>query len=241
MNVAVLIGLLAGTVLFAWLFRKPIHRVPWVFYLIAIALDLLLFLNSATTLPLWLVKVISVLMQRGGLGVAFFILVMWIGVFPRNGKVSKVFRPIRGELSIIACILIAGHMAQYMSTYLPLIISGSAVKTTVMGAFVIACVLLALILVLGFTSFRFVKRHMKAKTWKKLQTLAYVFYVLVLVHLYLMIMPSAISGNARSIAVVAFYGVVFGGYFVARIVRAVVDHREKVDLAKTVMDQGFRE
>ncbi len=234
-----LVYLLVGTVAFAWLFRAPIRKAPWVFYVLAILLDLLLLANWTTTLPVWLVKILSPLMQKGGLGVAFFILVMWIGVFPRSGTISKAFRPIRGELSIIACLLIAGHMVIYLMAYIPRVFGTGAVKPAVMSAFVIACLLLVLILVLGFTSFRFVKRHMHARTWKKLQSWAYVFYALVLAHVLLMIGPSALAGNERSVIAAIFYGITFGGYIVARIVRAVVDNREKVDLAETVMDQGF--
>ena len=231
--------LLIGTMAFCWVFRHPIRKAPWVFYLLAIALDVLLFANSFTSLPRWLIDIISPLMQKGGLGVAMFILVMWIGVFPRNGYLSKTFRPIRAELSILACILIAGHMVLYMTAYLPRILSGAYIKPPVMYSFVIACVLLALVLVLGVTSFRFVKRHMKAKNWKKLQSLAYIFYALTLIHLLLMLMPSALAGNSRSIAAVIIYGILFGGYIIARIIRALVDKREKVNIASTVMDQGF--
>ena len=234
-----IILLLVGTIAFCWLFRKPIHKVPWVFYLLCIALDVLLLANYFSTIPRWLIHFLSPLMQKGGLGVAMFLLVMWIGVFPRKGYLSKTFRPIRAELSIMACILIAGHMVLYMMAYLPRVISGAAIKPTVMYSFVIACILLVLVLVLGVTSFRFVKRHMSAKSWKKLQSAAYVFYGLTLVHLLLMLVPSAISGNARSIGAVIIYGILFGGYIIARIARAIADKRERVNIASTVMDQGF--
>ncbi|MBR3257743.1 MAG: hypothetical protein IKF96_02005 [Eggerthellaceae bacterium] len=231
--------LLVGTILFCWLFQHPIRKAPWVFYLLAIALDILLLVNTYLSLPRWLMHITSVLMQKGGLGVAMFVLVMWIGVFPRNGRLSKTFRPIRAELSIIACILIAGHMVLYLSAYLPRILSGATVKPFVLSSFIIACILLVLVLVLGLTSFRFVKRHMAAKRWKHLQSAAYLFYGLVLVHLLLMLIPSALAGNTRSIEAVIIYGVVFGGYIIARIIRAIVDKREKVNIASTVMDQGF--
>ena len=231
--------MLAGTVVFCWLLRKPIRKAPWVFYLLCIALDVLLFANSFTSIPRWLIQIVSPLMQKGGLGAAMFLLVMWIGVFPRKGYLSKTFRPIRAELSIMACILIVGHMVLYLVAYLPRILSGAVIKPLVMYSFVVACILLVLVLVLGFTSFRFVKRHMSAKNWKKLQTFAYLFSGLTLVHLLLMLMPSALAGNTRSIGAVIIYGILFGGYIIARIIRAIIDKREKVNIASTVMDQGF--
>lgn len=39
---------------------------------------------------------------------------------------------------------------------------------------------------------------------------------------------------------VVVYAVVFGGYFIARIWRAVCDRRAHIDLASTVADQGFK-
>lgn len=224
---------------FSWLFRRPIRMYPVVFYVLAIVCNVALLANAFLSLPRWTLSVVSPLMQKGGLGVAFFLLVMWIGVFPRNSRLSRDFRPIRAELSIMACILIAGHMCVYLASYVPRFAAGAMLKDSVVAAFAVACVLLVLILVLGATSFRAVKRHMKAHTWKKVQSLAYAFYALVLVHLLLMLGPSAVAGSERSIVMVAIYAVLFGGYIVARIARAVIDRRNHVDLAETVKDQGF--
>ena len=223
------------------LLREPIKKAPWVFYVLAILLDVVLIVSSGVVLPRMLRVALSYLMQRGGLGVAMFVLVMYIGVFPRNGKISHWFRPIRAELSIIACILIAGHMCMFLPSYLPLLLGGSIAKMHVGGAIVVALCLLVLVLLLGVTSFRFVKRHMKARSWKKLQQLAYAFYVLIFVHLILMLGPAAISGNTRTAITAAVYTVVFVAYVFLRILRAKEDRREKIDLAETVMDQGFVE
>lgn len=235
-----LLALLIGTFLFCWALRKQFRHSPWVFYCLAFLLDILMLANKMLTLPLWLIGIISPLMQKGGLGIAFFSLVMWIGVFPRTGTLSKTWRPIRAELSITACILIAGHMALYLSSYLPRFTSGAFIKPAVVAAFAIACILLALILILGITSLKTVKRHMNAKTWKQLQTLAYPFYALVLAHLLLMIGPSAARGSVDSIVSIAIYLIVFGGYIVARIWRAILDKREAIDIVETVQDQGFK-
>lgn len=233
---AIFIGVLA----FSWLLRRPIHAHPGVFYALAVVCNVVLFANAFLPLPHWTISLISPLMQKGGLGVAFFLLVMWIGVFPRASRLSRDFRPIRAELSIMACILIAGHMCLYLASYAPRVAAGAALKDSVVAAFAVACVLLALVLVLGATSFRVVKRRMKARTWKRVQSLAYAFYALVLVHLLLMLGPSAAAGSERSVVMVSIYAVLFGGYIVARIVRAVVDRRQHVDLAETVKDQGFK-
>lgn len=219
--------------------RNPIKKAPWIFYILAVLLDIALLSSTGVVLPRFLRVGMAYLMQRGGLGVAMFVLVMYIGVFPRKGKISHWFRPIRAELSIIACILIAGHMCMFLPAYLPRLFGGSIVKGHVGGAIVVALCLLILVIVLGVTSFRFVKRHMNARSWKKLQNFAYLFYALIFVHLILMLGPAAIAGNARTTFTAVVYTAVFVVYTILRVWRAKEDKREKIDLAETVLDQGF--
>lgn len=230
---------LIAVVVFAIALRKPIAKAPWAFYLVALLLDVALIVSQTQVLPLQARLAIAYLMQRGGLGVAFFVLVMYIGVLPRAGTASKWLRPIRAELSIIACILIAGHMAVFLPSYAPLLFAGKLAKGNVIGALIVALCLLALVVVLGITSFRFVKRHMTAQTWRKIQRFAYLFYALVFVHLMLMLAPAASAGNADTVVTVVVYCVVFVAYTILRIYRAQVDRRDKIDLVQTIKDQGF--
>lgn len=83
-------------------------------------------------------------------------------------------------------------------------------------------------------------RRLKAKPWKRLQSLAYAFYVLVFAHLLLMLGPSAVAGGVVAQENVVVYAVVFGGYFISRIWRAVCDRHAYIDLASTAADQGFK-
>lgn len=220
--------------------REPIRKAPWVFYILALVLDILLLAGVAGHLPAFGRNLLITTMQKGALGVALFAVVMWIGVLPRGGKASKWLRPIRAELSIIACILIAGHMVTYLGVYFERLLNPeAAIKGSVVAALIIALLLLMLILVLGVTSIRLVKKHMKAKTWKKLQAWAYLFYGLVLVHMMLMLGNSALNGGTQAMITLVVYGIVFGGYIIARIWRAVIDKRDQVDLAETVLSQGF--
>ena len=55
--------------------------------------------------------------------------------------------------------------------------------------------LVVLLVVLGVTSFAFVKRQMSTASWKKVQKLAYPFFGLVYVHPLLMLLPSALHGG----------------------------------------------
>ena len=85
--------------------------------------------------------------------------------------------------------------------------------------------LLALLLVLGVTSFNAVKKRMRTETWKRVQKLAYPFFLLVYVHLLLMLAPSALHGGIAATTSVAVYSVVFAAYVVVRLVRAAKDRR----------------
>lgn len=116
-------------------------------------------------------------------------------------------------------------MAVYLESYLPRLLGGGEIGGNVMGAFVLAVVLLVLLVVLGVTSFAFVKRQMSTASWKKVQKLAYPFFGLVYVHLLLMLLPSALHGGLAAQASVAVYSVVFVGYALCRVGRALVDRR----------------
>lgn len=232
---------LAGTIAAVMALRNPIRKWPWLFYLLALALDIVLLAGTANGWTEVVRGPFAFVMRKGGLGVALFVVVMYIGVLPRASKVSHWLRPIRAELSIMACILIAGHMVTYLMVYVTGFMAGSVPKNLVLASFVVALCLLTLAVVLGITSLRAVKHHMKAKSWRKLQRLAYVFYALILVHLLLMLGPAAFANNSSAVATVAVYSVIFVGYIIARLVRARIDAQERVDLAETIMDQGFVE
>ena len=235
------LGVLACVTLFVCVFRQAIKRRPFLLYSLAALFDIALIAFELGMLPksggLFLVAT----MRRGGLGVAFFVVVMFIGALPRDGWPSKWLRPIRAELSIAGCILIAGHIAAYLPGYFSSVVVGGVVRHHMLVAVVLGLCLLILLVVLGFTSLRVVKRRMRASSWKKLQNSAYAFYALIYFHLMFMLGPSALSGGRSAQASVAVYSVVFGAYFVLRIVRAVADCKNKVDLAKTIQDQGFAE
>ena len=94
------------------------------------------------------------------------------------------------------------------------------------AAFVLAVVLLALLVVLGVTSFNFAKKRMRAETWKKVQRLAYPFFMLVYVHLLLMLAPAVPAGrHCRPNVGFAVYSAVFLAYAALRLARAAWDRK----------------
>ncbi len=215
---------LAVTVAACFALRNFIHKAPVAFYVLALGVDVLYVAMGVLDVPFWLWKIFFELIQECLLPLSLFVVVMYIGCFAKDSKVARWLRPIRAELSIIACILAAGHMAVYLGMYCAKLFGGN-LKVNVMAAFAIALVLLVLLVVLGVTSFNSVKRRMSKEAWVKLQKWAYVFFGLTYVHLMLMLAPFAIQGATTAMASVAVYTAVFGVYAVARIDRAVRDRR----------------
>ncbi len=233
------LGALVCVALLACVFRQAIKRHPSLLYVLAALFDVAIFAFDLGMLPKSFGLFLVTTMRRGGLGVAFFVVVMFIGVLPRDGRLSRWLRPIRAELSIAGCILIAGHIAAYLPNYFSSVVVGGVVRRHMLVAVVLGLCLLILLLVLGATSLRVVKRRMKASSWKKLQNSAYAFYALIYFHLMFMLGPSALSGGQPALTNAIVYSAVFGAYGVLRIVRAVADRKNQVDLAKTIQDQGF--
>ena len=229
--------ILAVTVLACFALRNPLKACPTAFYVAAIAVDVVYVYGVFFGLPRAVWSPLFVLIQKCELALALFVVVMFIGCFRKGGKVRHWLGAVRSELSIVAWFLSLGHMAVYLESYLPRL-GGGAISGNVMGAFVLAIVLLVLLIVLGVTSFAFVKKNMHTETWKKVQKLAYPFFALVYVHLLLMLLPSALHGGIAASASVAVYSVVFIGYGLCRVGRALVDRREATAPAASAAAEG---
>lgn len=215
---------LAGAMVFSIVCKRAIKVWPWVFYLLALVLDVLFVIGSFVRLPGPLDDVLFLLLHKCTLATALFVVVMFIGAFRRDGWVAQQFRPIRAELSIMAWLLSLGHMAVYLASYVTRLSSGVA-QPNVAAALVVALALFVLLAVLGVTSFNVVKKRMTREGWTRLQRWAYVFFGLVYVHLMLMLLPSALRGGEVAQVSVAVYSVVFLAYAIARIARAVADRK----------------
>jgi DMSO/TMAO reductase YedYZ heme-binding membrane subunit len=83
------------------------------------------------------------------------------------------------------------------------------------------------LLVLGFTTFTFVRLRMNPATWKQMQRLSYLFFGLIHVHLVLMLVPAMRNDAAASALSLAVYAVVLVVYVFARLVRPRLKRRDK--------------
>lgn len=216
--------ILLGTVAACFALRNPIKRWPMLWYVLAVVVDIVFIVGVFGGMPRAVWSVFLVLIQKCTLSLALFIVVMYIGVLARTSKPYLWLKPIRSELSIIAWILSLGHMVVYLASYLPRMLAGGTLNTNVLWSFVLAVVLLVLLIILGVTSFNIVKKRMRTETWKKVQKLAYPFFLLVYVHVLLMLLPSALHGGIASSVTVGVYSVVFIAYIVLRLARAYKDN-----------------
>ena len=142
--------------------------------------------------------------------------------------------PIRRQLSILACIFACGHIAFYGASYLPRL--ASAFSGNLAFSLGLAALITALMVVLWVTSAQRVKHAMKAASWKRVQRLAYPFYVLTYVHLALLLMPSAVAGNEVAVLSIAVYSVVMGAYVVLRLRKAAADRLAEPAAAASDLD-----
>ncbi|ACV22808.1 putative sulfite oxidase subunit YedZ [Slackia heliotrinireducens] len=217
---------LAVTVACVFVLRNAIMKCPAAFYALSVAAVAALLAGVNGMLPVATLRPLVLVVQRCMVALALFVVVMFIGVLPRGSKPDLWLRPIRAELSIIACILALGHMFQYLLPYARSAFGG-ALPTSTMVSFVVACVLFVLLTVLGVTSFRTVKRRMSGRVWKNVQRFAYLFYGLIYLHLMFMLAPAAMRGGHQALASVVVYSVVFAAYTILRVMRYLLDKRAR--------------
>ena len=207
---------------FVAVFRVPLKQWAWAFYVAALLLDVLILAGQSAGVPVVLWRMFLTLHARGLFAFALFAIVMFIGALKPGSRLRLFLAPVRGELSIVAAILIIGHICSYISTYLARLSSGMGRWQTLVGVCV-ALVLMCLLAVLAITSFQRVKQRMSAGRWKALQRCAYVFWGLVFIHVCLMLGASALGGAEAARESLASYAVLFGLYAALRVRRGVLD------------------
>ena len=207
---------------------KSIKAAPWLWYGIALALDALYAYGIVFSLPPAILQVLSIVVQRCALATALFVIVMYCGAFPEHSAVRRIVGPIRGELSIIACILACAHCLNYLISYVGVVTRNiGVIGSNQLASLAIAFVLLVLLLVLGVTSVKAVRRCMSASAWMRVQRSSYVFFGLIYVHELLILYPSVAKGSQDALVALGAGGVVFAGYYVARLAKYRADRKTR--------------
>lgn len=214
-----------AVIVFVAVFRGAIKRLPVAFYLIAGLVAALGIYFTYNPGPSGLVRAIIFAVQKGHIGFALLAVVMFVGVFDRSSAVRRALGPIRGELSIMGAILMLGHAVPYVANYLSMTGALLSLKPTVQASLCIAVVLLALLGVLAITSIKALRARMDARTWKRVQMLAYPFFLLIFLHLLGYLLVPLKAGSLGILVGLGFYGVVLILYLVLRARRFVLDGR----------------
>lgn len=112
---------------------------------------------------------------KGFLGLAFFYLVMLAGALKNKTKLRVKLMGVRKEYSIIGSIVVTPHALNYTLLWL----NGTrSIEWFGLVAYVI-------MIPLFVTSFVVIRKKMKNKDWKLLQSSAYIVYLLLFIHLIL--------------------------------------------------------
>ncbi len=228
--ISILLALVITAVI-AFPLGRQLRKKSVVFYIVAVvALAAYLwtvFAGVRTNQYRWA----TFMFQKGYLGSFFLALVMFCGALPDGNVVKRRLLPIRGELSIMSFIFYIGHIVTYLNSYLPMFANFGNLKPTLATSLVVAMVLTVIFLVLGVTSFKFIRSAMDTKVWHAVQKFAYLMVALLALHVALALGLSLGNlGSTGSIHVVV-YIVLVAVYAVLRIYKAVVDARKRAEKA----------
>lgn len=215
------LAVLVCVVAFVLVFKDALRKLPILFYVLAFVLAGVYAATGFYDFSVDFKLLLFFLMQKGTLATALFVVVMYMGVFRDVGFVKHRLMPVRATLSIIACILILGHIVKYCLSF------ASALGSTtlfVQVGIMLGMLAFWLMIPLGITSLQVVKRRMTSSAWISLQKWSYVFYALVYVHLACLLAPSALSVSSGSSAEsLLVYTLVFGLYGILRVAKALRD------------------
>jgi len=112
---------------------------------------------------------------QGFLGLSFFYIVMITGAIDKKYKIKSKFVTLRKEYSIIGFIVITPHALNYT-------IQGLDGTRSLEWFGLISFLLMVPLFI---TSFIKIRKKMSSKTWYKIQSLAYIIYLLLFIHLIL--------------------------------------------------------
>ena len=186
--------------------RKQGKKIQIITYLLALIIIVyeLFFLKSVTLPPC--LRQLEYFLGKGIVSVSLFILVMYAGALDAKKSYTRKLLGIRYELSIIASILFLVHVLPQIFHFIALT----------------AIICLILIIPLWVTSYRAVRKKMKAKSWKKLHRLAYLIYGLIYFHVSAVFLCLPYKQIDKFI----IYSIIFAGYLVLKI-------RKKLILSKS--------
>ena len=219
-------------VAFVFLCRKALKKHPILFYSGAGIITIVLALIPFDGVPDFVNNYILALFRRGSLATAIFIIVMYTGALKNGSALMKKLIVIRGELSIMASIMILCHNIFFGKIYfVRLFTSALTMPVTQFLAAIASLLMLVIMIPLTIMSFPKVRKKMKPKLWKRLQRFAYVFYALIYIHIFLLTYSSAQARRGDYALSLILYTIIFGVYLVMRVRKYLLKKNSNIKLA----------
>lgn len=145
----------------------------------------------------------------------------------------------RGEIAIIASLLIMSHCIRYGISYLRMIFASTYTMRTADIITLIVCgIMIVLLIPLTITSFQRIRKKMNARKWKDLQKWSYLFYGLIYIHVAVLYLPRACAGSIPNFIDMCIYSLIFGIYTVLRLRKFLLKKKQN-KAAGRVMIAGF--
>lgn len=209
---------------------KALKKHPIPFYIAGTVVTVAVVIISQTklihTLPEFMCDYIISIFSKGSFAAALWCIVMWAGALPNGSAPIKKIMPIRGELSILASAVTLSHIITYGIQYVKTLTNNIKLGRSFTSEFIFTCitviVLTLIMLPLAVMSFKKIRKKMKPKTWKNIQRLAYIFYALIYIHIMILYVPQAQRGMTEKYISIIAYSIVFIGYALMRIRKAIL-------------------
>ena len=222
-----IVGLIAIT-LFYILFADIIKKYPVLFYMATYVLIIPVVLYYQTkfykNMPILFTKYIMAIFHSGIFSTVTFMIVMFLGVVTTHNKYTRKLMSIRGEMSIIGCFAALCHNVAFGIRYfVEFFTNASKMNVYTKTATIISLILIAMMIPLMITSFKCVRKKMKAKNWKNLQKLAYPFFYLIYVHLMVLFMHKP----EKHMLSIVLYTVIYMLYTVLRIRKCLITKKRQ--------------
>lgn len=206
------------TIIFYSLTANLIKKYPVIFYLGIYAWTgfVVYYYNMGfdRNFPTWFNEYFMKIFSRGIFATASFMIVMFLGTITKHNDFSKKLMAIRGEMSIMASLLVFSHNIIFGLRYFPILFTNpSSMPQRQLIASIITIFLLLMLIPLFVTSFKTVRRKMKAKSWKNLQKMAYPFFIGIYIHV--MVLYS--SNWKENMVGVVIYTLIYLAYIILRL------------------------
>lgn len=177
----------------AYFIPKKIRKHDRFIYICAVSLAIIAFILQQ--LPVF--KPIN----QGYLGLSLFYIVMITGALQNKSKLRNKFSQVRKEFSILGFILTIPHSLKYLLEFL-----NGEINLPIFGIIVFV-----LMIPLFITSFTFIRKKFTYRNWKRIQSLSYIIYIGLFIHLI------NVSDTIEKINLI-LYIILFSAYFILKII-----------------------